>query len=184
MPPTAVPLAATLLSLLAKATMVVVRLDAMPAAILIAAVAASLIMLQRSTSRIENERRVVLDEARAESDRLRKESRSETHEWIKQQRDDFQSELKESREETKNTERELRKREDGLERRMDLLGKKEKNLGSLEIDLENQKKDAEKKEPAEAALFQKLDNELLQKIAVHAGQIPSFAKILIILIFL
>ncbi|MEE2883825.1 MAG: ribonuclease Y [Planctomycetota bacterium] len=111
-----------------------------PAAILIAAVAASLIMLQRSTSRIENERRVVLDEARAESDRLRKESRSETHEWIKQQRDDFQSELKESREETKNTERELRKREDGLERRMDLLGKKEKNLGSLEIDLENQKK--------------------------------------------
>ena len=111
-----------------------------PGAILIAAAAASLLMLQRSTSKIQEERRSLLDEAREEADRLRKESRHETQEWIKEQRDDFQSELKGGREEIKDSERELRKREDGLERRMDLLGKKEKNLGSLEIDLGNQKK--------------------------------------------
>ncbi len=108
--------------------------------IVVVSIVASLIMLQRSTSRVQNERRSVLEEARDEADRIRKESRNETQEWIKQQRDDFQSELREGRSEIKNTEKELRTREDGLERRMDLLGKKEKNLGSLEVDLENQKK--------------------------------------------
>ncbi|MGE4618172.1 MAG: ribonuclease Y [Planctomycetota bacterium] len=115
-------------------------------ALLIAAVAASLIMIQRSTARISAERRQVLDEARSESDRIRKESRNENQEWIKQQRDDFQRELKDGRKDIKESEKDLRKREDGLERRMDLLGKKEKGLGSLEVDLENQRKRIQNRE--------------------------------------
>ncbi|NRA74895.1 MAG: DUF3552 domain-containing protein, partial [Planctomycetes bacterium] len=111
-----------------------------PGAILVAAAAASFLMLQKSTAKVQEERRSLLDEAREEADRLRKDSRNETQGWIKEQRDDFQSELKDGREEIKSSERELRKREDGLERRMDLLGKKEKNLEALDVDLENQKK--------------------------------------------
>ncbi|MGE4632101.1 MAG: ribonuclease Y [Planctomycetota bacterium] len=111
-----------------------------PGAILVAAAAASFLMLQKSTAKVQEERRSLLDEAREEADRLRKDSRNETQGWIKEQRDDFQHELKDGREEIKSSERELRKREDGLERRMDLLGKKEKKLEALDVDLENHKK--------------------------------------------
>lgn len=133
-------------------------------AIVVASIVASLVMLQRSTNRIQNERKSVMEEARDDAERIRKESRGEAQEWIKQQRGDFQKELREGRDEIKTTEKELRKREDGLERRMDLLGKKEKNLGSLESDLETLKKQLQVRETDLDELLDQ-ERENLERVA-------------------
>ena len=110
-----------------------------PGGLLLAGVAALFIMMQRSTTKIQEQRRVLLEEARDEADRIRKESRQETQDWAKQQRADVQQHQREFREESKESEKQLSKREDGLERRMALLSKKESGLQAEETNLTNRK---------------------------------------------
>ena len=110
-----------------------------PGGLIVAGIAALFFMMQRSTTKIQEQRQVLLEEAREEADRIRKESREETQDWAKQQRADVQQHQREFREEAKESEKQLSKREDGLERRMALLGKKETGLEAEETNLTNRK---------------------------------------------
>ncbi|MDE0958682.1 MAG: ribonuclease Y [Planctomycetota bacterium] len=134
------------------------------AGLIVAAVVVIAIMAQRSQSRIREERRVLLDEARAEADRIRKDTREETQDWVKHQRSDVLQQQRDLRDETKQSENQLGKREDGLERRMALLSKKESSLQSEETVLTNRQQQlSTKEEELEQVLDREREN--LERIA-------------------
>ncbi|MBT5739208.1 MAG: ribonuclease Y [Planctomycetes bacterium] len=132
--------------------------------LILAALVVIAIMTQRSQARIREERRVLLDEARSEADRIRKDTREETQDWVKHQRSDVLQQQRDLRDETKESENQLGKREDGLERRMALLTKKETSLQSEESNLTNrQQRISTREEELDEVLDQEREN--LERIA-------------------
>lgn len=88
----------------------------------------------------------IVNQARADSDRLKQEERERLDRELRERREDAEKEIQGKREEYDSKERRLTKKEDNLDRKFDLLNKKESYVESKEKSLDKRASMIDKRE--------------------------------------
>jgi ribonuclease Y len=111
-----------------------------------------------------NEARNILDEAKAESENLKREKLLEAKEQIFQMKQDFEREAKDKQREFYKLEKDLSTREVNLDRKVDILNKKEKEVSERTKNL-NQKAEFVTRREAELEQLVQEENVRLEQIS-------------------
>lgn len=142
--------------------------------------------------KVEEETQAVLEDAKKQSEALKKESILEAKEEVHRLRSDFEKETRERRNEIQRLERRLIQREESLDKKSDLLEKREDSLNKKSQEIQNledsiqglynkQRQELERisglsTEEAKQILLDEISREIKHDAAVMIKEVESKAK--------